>query len=150
MRHYAPPGRPRPLCQRKDPAGPIAHDVQACLLPPLFFKGALMTIPPSEALALAELIAPTDHGIASRVLAKNGGGTVTLFAFDAGEALSEHTAPVDALVLELDGTFVLTIGGTPVEARPGTVVRMPAGVPHAVEASEPSSMLLVMLRERSA
>jgi quercetin dioxygenase-like cupin family protein len=108
------------------------------------------TIPPAEALALAALITPTEHGIASRVLAKNGGGTVTLFAFDAGESLSEHTAPFDALVLVLDGTLTLTIGGTPVEAKPGTVVRMPAGVPHALDASEPARMLLIMLRERTA
>jgi quercetin dioxygenase-like cupin family protein len=108
------------------------------------------TIPPAEALALAALITPTDHGIASRVLAKNGGGTVTLFAFDTGESLSEHTAPFDALVLVLEGALTLTIGGTPVEARPGTVVRMPAGVPHALDASEPARMLLIMLRERTA
>jgi quercetin dioxygenase-like cupin family protein len=107
-------------------------------------------IPPAEALALATLITPTDHGIASRVLAKSGGGTVTLFAFDAGEALSEHSTPFDALVLVLEGAFILTIGGTPLEARPGTVVRMPADVPHAVEASEPSRMMLIMLRERTA
>jgi len=107
------------------------------------------TIPSAEALALDSLITPTERGIASRVLAKNGGGTVTLFAFDAGEALSEHTAPFDALVLVLEGTFVLTIGGRAVAARPGTVVHMPAQVPHAVEASEPSRMLLIMLRERS-
>lgn len=103
-------------------------------------------IPPADALALDALITPTDHGIASRVLAKNGGGTVTLFAFDAGEALSEHTAPFDALVLVLAGGFVLTIGGAPVPAAPGTIVRMPAGVPHAVEATGPSRMLLIMLR----
>lgn len=108
------------------------------------------TIPPAEALALAALITPTAHGIASRVLAKNGGGTVTLFAFDAGESLSEHTAPFDALVLVLEGALTLTIGGNPVRARPGTVVRMPAGVPHAVDAAEPARMLLIMLREGSA
>jgi quercetin dioxygenase-like cupin family protein len=106
-------------------------------------------IPPADALALDALITPTAHGIASRVLAKNSGGTVTLFAFDAGEALSEHTAPFDALVLVLAGRLVLTVGGAPVEAAPGTVVRMPAGVPHAVEAPEPSRMLLIMLRERT-
>lgn len=109
-----------------------------------------MMLPPAEALALASLITPTDQGIASRVLAKNGGGTVTLFAFDAGQALSEHTAPFDALVLVLEGTFILSIGGTPVEARQGAVVHMPAGVPHAVDASERSRMLLIMLRDRSA
>ncbi len=108
------------------------------------------TIPPAEALALAALITPTEHGIASRVLAKNGGGTVTLFAFDAGESLSEHTAPFDALVLVLEGALTVTIGGKPVEARPGTIVRMPSGVPHALDASEPARMLLVMLRERAA
>lgn len=106
-------------------------------------------IPAAEALALTSLVASPEHGITSRVLAKNGGGTVTMFAFDAGEALSEHTAPFDALVVVVDGTFRLTIGGTPVEAATGTIVRMPADVPHAVEAVEPSRMLLIMLRERT-
>ena len=55
------------------------------------------TIPAAEALRLNDLIAPTDRGIASRVLAKTGGGNVTLFAFDAGEGLTEHTTPYDAL-----------------------------------------------------
>lgn len=107
-------------------------------------------IPDAEALSLTSLVEVTAHGIASRVLVKNGGGTVTMFAFDAGEALSEHTAPFDALVVVVEGAFVLTIGGTAVEARAGTVVRMPAQVPHAVEAAEPSRMLLIMLRERAA
>jgi quercetin dioxygenase-like cupin family protein len=84
------------------------------------------------------------------VLAKTDGGTVTLFAFDAGEALSEHSAPFDALVLVLEGAFVLTIGGKAVEARAGTIVRMPAGIPHAVDAAEASRMLLVMLRQSQA
>ena len=106
------------------------------------------TIPAAEALVLADLITPTPHGIASRVIGKSGGGTVTLFAFDAGESLSEHTAPFDALVIVIAGAFRLTIGGTPVEANAGSVVRMPAGVPHAVDAVEPSRMLLIMLRER--
>lgn len=107
-------------------------------------------LPPAEALALAGLVTPTAHGIASRVLAKTGGGNLTLFAFDAGQGLSEHTAPFDAIVLVLDGALDLTIGGAPVRATPGTVVRMPAGVPHALEAPEPTRMLLVMFREPSA
>lgn len=106
-------------------------------------------IPPAETLALSALITPVEHGIASRVLARNGGGTVTLFAFDAGEALSEHTAPFDALVQVLEGSFVLTIGGAPVNAVSGAIVRMPANVPHAVEAAEPSRMLLIMLRDKA-
>lgn len=108
------------------------------------------TIPPAEALRLADLITPTEHGIASRVLAKNGGGNVTLFAFDAGEGLSEHTTPFDALVIVLDGSLKLTIGGALVEARAGTIVRMPASVPHAVDAPAAARMLLIMLREPKA
>jgi quercetin dioxygenase-like cupin family protein len=100
-------------------------------------------IPAAEALLLAELINPTEGGIASRVLAKSGGGSVTLFAFDRGEGLSEHTSPFDALVLVLEGELQLTIGGTAVTAGPGTIVRMP-------DASAPTRMLLVMLREPSA
>ena len=105
------------------------------------------TIPAAEALRLADLIKPTERGVASRVLAKNGGGNVTLFAFDAGEGLSEHTTPFDALVIVLDGSLRLSIGGGPVDASPGTIVRMPAGVPHSVDATAASRMLLIMLRE---
>jgi quercetin dioxygenase-like cupin family protein len=104
-------------------------------------------IPPAETLRLADLITPTEGGIASRVLAKTGGGNVTLFAFDAGEGLSEHTAPFDALVIVLEGSFDLTIGGRAVAAVPGSIVRLPAGIPHAVDAAVASRMLLIMLRE---
>lgn len=104
------------------------------------------TLPPAEALPLQTLITPTARGIASRVLARAAGGTLTLFAFDAGEGLSEHSTPYDALVLVLEGALTLTIGGTPVQATPGTIVRLPAQVPHAVQADQASRMLLVMLR----
>ena len=69
------------------------------------------TIPAAEALRLADLITSTERGIASRVLAKTGGGNLTLFAFDQGEGLSEHTAPFDALVIVLEGLLSLTIDG---------------------------------------
>ena len=105
------------------------------------------TIPAAEALSLAHLIAPTERGIASRVLAKTSGGNVTLFAFDSGEGLSEHTSPFDALVLVLEGAITLTIGGQKLDAIPGTVVLMPGNVPHAVDAEAASRMLLIMLRE---
>ena len=105
------------------------------------------TLAAAEPLRLTDLISSTEHGIASRVLAKTSGGNVTLFAFDAGEGLSEHTAPFDALAVVLEGTMLLTIGGRQVEAVPGTIVRMPAAVPHAVDALTMSRMLLVMLRE---
>jgi quercetin dioxygenase-like cupin family protein len=103
-------------------------------------------IPPGEALALRSLVTPTEQGIASRVLAKTGGGNLTLFAFDAGQGLTEHTSPFEALVMVLEGVLNLTIGGTPVRAAPGAIVRMPAGVPHAVDAPEAARMLLMMLR----
>jgi quercetin dioxygenase-like cupin family protein len=105
-------------------------------------------VPPAQALSLATLVTPTERGIASRVLAKTSGGNVTLFAFDAGQGLEEHTSPFDALVMVLEGVLALTIGGAAVRATPGTVVRMPGGVPHALEAPEATRMLLVMLRER--
>ncbi len=104
-------------------------------------------LPAAEAHPIHALITPTPDGIASRVLARTEGGNLTLFAFDAGQELSEHTAPFDALVLVLEGSLQLTIGGTPVQAARGTIVRMPAGVPHAVEAPEAARMLLIMLRE---
>jgi quercetin dioxygenase-like cupin family protein len=104
-------------------------------------------IPAAEALALPSLITPTEHGIASRILAKTAGGNLTLFAFAAGQGLTEHTSPFEALVMTLEGALTLTIGGEPVDATPGTIVRMPAKVPHAVDAREDSRMLLIMLRE---
>jgi quercetin dioxygenase-like cupin family protein len=104
------------------------------------------TMPSAEALPIHSLITPTAGGIASRVLVRTPGGNLTLFAFDAGQELAEHTAPFDALVIVLEGALDLTIGGTRVPATPGTIVRMPSGVPHAVEAPEPARMLLLMFR----
>jgi quercetin dioxygenase-like cupin family protein len=106
-------------------------------------------IPAGEVLALRSLISSTEQGIASRVLAKTDGGNLTLFAFDAGQGLTEHQSPFDALVLVLEGALTLTIGGAPVRATPGTIVRMPADVPHALDAPEPARMLLIMLKDRS-
>jgi quercetin dioxygenase-like cupin family protein len=81
------------------------------------------------------------------VLARTAAGNITLFAFDAGEELSEHTAPFDALALTVYGALILTIGGTEVRTAPQTIVLMPANVPHAVRAAEASRMLLIMLRD---
>lgn len=106
----------------------------------------LPQLPAAEALPLDSLVTPTTHGIASRILSKAPGGNATLFAFDTGQGLTEHTSPFEALVMVLAGSLTLTIGGAPVQAVPGTVVRMPANVPHALDATEPVRMLLVMLR----
>jgi quercetin dioxygenase-like cupin family protein len=107
------------------------------------------TLAAGELFALDSLVTPTAQGIASRVLARTAAGNITLFAFDTGEELSEHTAPFDALALTLSGALVLTIGGVDVRTTPQTVVLMPANVPHAVRATETSRMLLIMLREAS-
>ncbi len=103
-------------------------------------------LPPSEVLSLQSLVTPTPDGIASRVLAKAAGGNVTVFAFDAGQGLTEHTSPFDALVMVLEGALALTIGGVPLRAEPGTIVRLPANVPHAVDAPSAARMLLIMIK----
>jgi quercetin dioxygenase-like cupin family protein len=105
------------------------------------------TLAPGELFTLESLVTPTAQGIASRVLARTAAGNITLFAFDADEELSEHTAPFDALALTVSGALVLTIGGAEVRTTPQTIVLMPANVPHAVHATEPSRMLLIMLRD---
>jgi quercetin dioxygenase-like cupin family protein len=104
-------------------------------------------LPADRSSALVELIEVAEGAVVSRVLAKSGGGNVTLFAFDRNQGLSEHTAPFDALVQVVDGSLELTIGGTGVTVGPGEIVRMPAGVPHALHAPEPCRMALTMLRE---
>ncbi len=103
-------------------------------------------LPPARAVRLEQEITPVPGSIVSRTLARSAGGSLTLFAFDAGQELSEHTAPFDAFVQVLDGSVELTIGGERVVARAGETVRMPAGVPHAVRARVPLRMLLSMVR----
>jgi quercetin dioxygenase-like cupin family protein len=101
---------------------------------------------PARAFPYAALVDYQEGGIVSRTLYKQAPGTLTLFAFDAGQQLSEHTAPFDAFVQVLDGSVRLTIGGETVLASTGEMVLMPAGVPHAVAAPERFKMLLVMFR----
>ena len=103
-------------------------------------------LPPASPKELAGLVDYASGSIVSSVLGKNAGGTLTVFAFDAGQDLSEHTAPFDAFVVILDGAAELVIGGETVRARAGEIVRMPANVPHAVRAAERFKMLLAMLR----
>jgi len=104
-------------------------------------------LPAGEAHRFQDLISYTDHGVASRVLARKGTSNVTLFAFAKGEGLTEHTSPFDALVVIVEGTMTLTVGGRPVKAPAGSITRMPASVPHALDADERTLMLLVMLRD---
>ena len=104
-------------------------------------------LPPAQPTVLERELAYQPGAIVSRTIAKTKGGSITLFAFDAGQELSEHTAPFDAFVEVLDGSVELTIGGERVVARKGETTRMPAGISHALRAPEPFKMLLVMVRE---
>jgi len=106
-------------------------------------------IPAAEALDLVQLADYADGSIVSREIAKNDAGTLTLFAFDAGQGLSEHSAPFDAIVNILDGEAKIIIDGKPVCATAGQLVVMPANVPHSVTAEQRFKMLLIMLRAKS-
>jgi quercetin dioxygenase-like cupin family protein len=100
----------------------------------------------ATAHTLAALAAYADGSIVSRTLVDTEHATVTLFAFDEGQSLSEHTAPFDAYVNVLDGAAELVIGGETVSASAGQIVLMPAGVPHAVRARKRFKMMLIVVR----
>lgn len=106
--------------------------------------------PPGQAVDPAQMVAYAEGSIVSRTIADNEAGTLTLFAFDAGQGLSEHSAPFDAYVCILDGEAELTLGGEKVRAAAGQMVLMPADVPHAVAAPGRFKMLLIMLRAQGA
>jgi quercetin dioxygenase-like cupin family protein len=106
-------------------------------------SGALI---PAVTHRLEQLLDYVEGSVVSRTLVKNDGGTVTLFSFDAGQELSEHTTPFDAMVQVLDGEAELTIGGKKVTPKAGETVIMPANVPHAVRAAKRFKMLLTMIR----
>ncbi len=93
-----------------------------------------------------DMIKYQSDAIVSKTILNRDSGSVTLFAFDAGQTLSEHTAPFDALVQVLDGRADITLGGEPVTVSAGEMVIMPADVPHALSAPVPFKMLLTMLK----
>ena len=101
---------------------------------------------PAVSVNLANLVSYQAGAVVSRTLVKQEKGTVTLFAFDAGQGLSEHTAPFDALAHILDGEADITIAGRPIHARSGEAVLMPANQPHALHAAQRFKMLLTMIR----
>ena len=104
------------------------------------------SIAPAEVMTAADMVKYQDSAIASRTIVSKPTGTVTLFAFDRGQALSEHTTPFDALVLLLDGTGEITISGRPFKVSRGQTLLMPAGEPHSVRATEQFKMMLVMIK----
>ena len=100
-----------------------------------------------KVLDLKDLAAYQEGAVASRTIVLKKAGTVTAFAFDAGEGLPEHTAPFDAVVQGLEGEAEITIGGKPLHLAEGQMVIMPARVPHAVKALSRFRMLLTMIHE---
>jgi quercetin dioxygenase-like cupin family protein len=95
---------------------------------------------------LAGLVAYQAGSVVSRTLIDKPAGTLTLFAFDAGQGLSEHTAPFDALVYLLDGSAEITISGRPLRLQQGDMVIMPANQPHALKAISRFKILLIMIK----
>jgi quercetin dioxygenase-like cupin family protein len=102
--------------------------------------------PKGKAFNLVNHIDYADGSVVSKTLVKREIGTITLFAFDQGQGLSEHTAPFDAVVQILDGEAEITIGGQPQTVRNGEMLIMPAKISHALQAKERFKMLLVMIR----
>jgi quercetin dioxygenase-like cupin family protein len=101
----------------------------------------------AKTLDPAEIVRYQDGAIVSREIISRPAGTVTVFAFDKGEQLSEHTAPFDAMITVLDGEAEVTIGGKANLVKAGQMIIMPAAVPHALIALTRFKMLLVMIKK---
>jgi quercetin dioxygenase-like cupin family protein len=99
-----------------------------------------------QSQTLAELAQYADDAIVSKTILDKPVGTITLFAFDKGQRLSEHQTPYDAVVQVIEGRALITIGGKEVDVPAGRIIIMPGNVPHAVTAEEKFKMLLTMIR----
>ena len=99
-----------------------------------------------KVLSAAALVEYQEGAVVSREILKKGSGTVTVFAFEAGQGLSEHTAPFDAMVHVLDGEAEITIAGTARTLSAGELIIMPANKPHALKADKRFKMMLIMIR----
>ena len=101
----------------------------------------------AKPVRLADLIDYQEGSVVSRTMVDKEAGTITLFAFDEGQGLSEHTVPFDALVYGLDGEVEVTISGKAVQLKKGEMVILPANKPHALKATKRFKMLLTMIRQ---
>ena len=95
---------------------------------------------------MSEMVAYQDGTVVSKEIIKKQTGTVSVFAFDKGQGLSEHTAPFDALVHILDGESLITVEGTPHTVKSGEMIIMPANKPHALQAVQKFKMMLIMIK----
>jgi len=103
-------------------------------------------MPAGEVVRLTDLVNYQEGAVVSRTLVNRGTGTVTLFAFDEGQGLSEHTAPFDALAHLLEGNAEIVVSGKPLPTKAGEAVLMPAHQPHSLKARSKFKMLLTMIR----
>ena len=99
-----------------------------------------------EVIELTQAVEFQPNGIVSKQLLKKESGNVTLFAFDAGESLTEHTSSFDALAYVLEGEMQFTIGGKPFQVKGGELINLPANIPHGLTANKSSKMFLVMFK----
>ncbi|MFZ5803041.1 MAG: cupin domain-containing protein [Candidatus Omnitrophota bacterium] len=100
-----------------------------------------------KAISMGEMISYQKNSVVSKEILRKPGGTVTVFAFDRGEGLSEHTAPFDALVYILDGEARITVAGKPCLVRRGEWILMPAFKPHGLQARKRFKMLLILIKK---
>jgi quercetin dioxygenase-like cupin family protein len=105
-------------------------------------------MPAAEAIDVAGMVNYQDGAVVSRTLVNRPAATITLFAFDEGQGLSEHTAPFDALAQVLEGEAEITVSGKPLVTKAGHAVLMPANQPHALKALMRFKMLLTMIRSQ--
>ncbi len=111
-------------------------------------KKKLLEICVGKSQDMASLIDYSDDSVVSKTIVDKPAGTLTLFAFDSGQGLSEHTAPYDATVQVVDGSAIITIGDEQVKVDAGQIVIMPANIPHSVSAVEKFKMMLIMIRSK--
>lgn len=107
----------------------------------------MKTIEKSKVFSVSDSIEYAAGSIVSKVIAKQQGGNITLFAFDKGQGLSEHSAPYDALVQVIDGEAEITIDKIPHQVKTGESIIMPANIPHAVNAAGRFKMQLTMIKD---
>jgi len=110
-------------------------------------RGSMNASPINKPAALADLVDYQAGSVVSQALMKARTGTVTVFAFDAGEGLSEHAAPFDALLFVVEGRATVRVESEDHAMSGGDIVLLPTGIPHAVQAVERFKMLLIMIRD---
>lgn len=103
--------------------------------------------PKGQKFSFTNEVEYSSGGIVSKNVLKRPTGNISLFAFDKGEGLSEHTAPFDAMVQVIEGKARIIIGGTPNDLAAGETIIMPANVPHVLQATEQFKMVLTMIKE---